>query len=227
MTVTDEPDDMPDPADPTDLPAAQPQVTEHPLTAMSKADKLEAKAARMREAEQAKAAAAAVGGSPQRRRTGWVVAVSALSVVTIALAVVLVISTRWILQQRDLNTARTQALQVAARNAVDFGTYDYQTLDADFKKVAAELAPSFAANYAQVTASLKSTVEQYKGKSTATVQAIGVVKVNSPKSVVVVVLLDQTVTTSQSTTARIDRNRLEMTLEKQHGTWLISKLDAK
>jgi Mce-associated membrane protein len=40
----------------------------------------------------------------------------------------------------------------------------------------------------------------------------------------VVILLDQTVTTSQSSTPRIDRNRLQMDLVRQQGTWLIAKL---
>ncbi|MEO6886632.1 MAG: hypothetical protein ABI232_10165 [Jatrophihabitantaceae bacterium] len=255
--MTDERDNTPEPAEAIDEPAAagidlakslggeRPSpgrpMTDRPLppptgppgsnVRTSKAAKLEAKAARLRQTEQARAAAAAAGVPPRQRSTAWVVAVSVLGAVAIALAAVVVVGALALSHQRDsnnrlhdLNAAQTQALQVASRYAVDFGSYNYQTLDADFTKVMAELTPSFATNYAQVSASLKSTIEQYKGSSTATVQDIGVAKVNSPTSVVVIVFLDQSVTTSQSTTARIDRNRLEMTLEKQKGTWLISNL---
>jgi hypothetical protein len=40
----------------------------------------------------------------------------------------------------------------------------------------------------------------------------------------VAVFLDQTVTTSQSKTPRIDRDRLIVTLVRTGDTWLISKL---
>ena len=42
-----------------------------------------------------------------------------------------------------------------------------------------------------------------------------------------IIFLDQTVHTSQSSTPRIDRNRLEVDLVKTDGEWLVSKLLAK
>ena len=61
------------------------------------------------------------------------------------------------------------------------------------------------------------------GVSVAAVQGAAIESVTT-KQAVVLVFLDQTVNTAKSDTARIDRDRLEMTLEKQsNGTWLIAE----
>ena len=118
-------------------------------------------------------------------------------------------------------------VKVAQQYAVDFGSYDYQHLDADFQRVATHLTSGFAKSYASVSATLKPTIVQYKGKSTAAVQGVAISSVSTSRAVVLV-FLDQTVTTTQQKTARIDRNRLQLTMQRQkNGTWLISDLALK
>jgi Mce-associated membrane protein len=146
-----------------------------------------------------------------------------LAVLVVALgAVVAVLVPAW-LHQRDVNAARVSALAAAKSYAVDFGSYDYQHLDRDFAKVAAHLTPGFKKSYLDSSTKLQPAIVQYKGKSTATVQGLAASTATTAK-VSVVILLDQTVTTSQSSTPRIDRNRLQMDLVRQQGTWLIAKL---
>lgn len=128
---------------------------------------------------------------------------------------------------QQIDNARTNALKAARTYAVYFGSYDYEHLDEDFKRVTAHLTPDFAKKYASVSSGLRSVIKQYHGKSTATVQGAALASVTTTKAVALV-FLDQTVTTTQSTTPRIDRNRMQMTMQRQsNGDWLISDLALK
>ncbi|HLY34539.1 MAG TPA: hypothetical protein VKQ07_08405 [Jatrophihabitantaceae bacterium] len=121
---------------------------------------------------------------------------------------------------------RQSALDTAKRYALDFSTYDYRTIDADFARISAELTPSFRTQYQTTSASLKSIVVQYRGVATATVQGIGLTSITGSQAVVVV-FLDQQVTNSSTKTPRIDRNRLQITLLRNGGGWLMSDLQLK
>jgi Mce-associated membrane protein len=194
----------------------------------TKAERLEAKAARLRAAEERRREAAeqrdAVGRQPALR--GWLIATAVLSVVTAGLVVVLVLGYLSWQHQRDLDTARTGALTAAKAFAVDFGSYDYQHLDTEFGEVATKMTPSFAKSYLETSNKLKPTFTQYKVQVTARVQGAGVTSASTSKAVVVL-FLDQTVKNSQSSTPRIDRNRLEIDLVKSKGRWLVDKVLAR
>lgn len=128
--------------------------------------------------------------------------------------------------QHQVNSLRKSATAAAQEYALDFSTYDYQHLDQDFQTVTSHLAPSFRDSYTKTVASLKAIVVQYKGSATATIQGVGVTSVNSKKAVVLV-FLDQKVTNTNLKAPRIDTNRLQITLERTGGTWLMSDLQLK
>lgn len=121
---------------------------------------------------------------------------------------------------------RQSALDTAKKYALDFSTYDYRHIDADFAKIASELTPSFRTQYQATSASLKSIVVQYRGVATATVQGIGLTSITSTQAVVVV-FLDQQVTNTSTKTPRIDRNRLQIALQRNGAGWLMSDLQLK
>jgi Mce-associated membrane protein len=213
----------------------------------TRAEKLEAKAAQLRRAErqaaeraeqrQARAADGRTGGARRRGTFGWLLVIAGVVIVGLAVALALVAVD---LGRRDnqldqaradsralsqLQSLRESALSSAKKYAVDFGSYDYSNLDHDFQLVSSHLTKSFAAKYAQISQQLKSVIVKYEGKSAATVQGAGVTSVTG-KQAVVVLFLDQTVTTTQSSKPRVDRNRLTMTLQRQvGGGWLISDLE--
>jgi hypothetical protein len=212
----------------------------------TKAERLEAKAARLREADGRRAAVAAAGGPPPPQR-GLVIAIAALGVVTLALATLLLITVLAWQDAKDANKsqpavtsgsttgapavgladpAAVAAVAAAKAFAVDFGSYDYQHLDTEFHEVAARMTPDFANSYLQTSTKLKPTFVQYKTQVTARIQGYGVTSATASDAVVVV-FLDQTVRTSQSSTPRVDRNRLEIHLVNTDGTWLVAKLLAK
>lgn len=189
----------------------------------TKAERLEAKAAKLREAEANRAAGDA---APVRARAGLVWSIVVLSVVCVGLATVLgILVPKWS-SYRDTNSARAGALRAAEQYAIDFGSYDYQHLDADFAKVATHLTSDFKKSYLDSSSRLVPLIVQSKGRSVATVQGIGLTTASTSKAKVVV-LLDQRITSSQTTTPRIDRIRLVMTLVHRDGKWLISKLVLK
>jgi Mce-associated membrane protein len=226
--------------------SAEPEAAASARSKPTKAEKLEAKAARLREAEERRAADAAAGTLPPRR--GLVIATAALAVATVALATLLIITFLAWQHQQDvtqhqkdiandrvkaatnsaatLDAARAAATEAANTFALDFGTYDYQHLDTEFQEVAQKMTPDFAKSYLQTSDKLKRTFEQYKTQVTAEIQDWGVMSASTSKATVIV-FLDQTVLTSQSTTPRIDRNRLEIQLVHTDGKWLVSKLLAK
>jgi Mce-associated membrane protein len=187
---------------------------------LSKAERLEAKAAKLREAESNRAGER--GPAPR----GLMIATVVLGVVTAALVALLVIGFLSWQHQRDMNDARSSALKAAKTFAVDFGSYDYRHLDTDFTEVATRMTPSFAKSYTETSDRLKPTFTQYKTQVVARLQGFGVTSVSTSKATIVV-FLDQTVRTSQSSTPRVDRNRLELHLVHQKGKWLVAKLLAK
>jgi Mce-associated membrane protein len=193
---------------------------------LSKAARLEARAARLREAEERRAEKKEPSGAGATRSRGLLITTVLLAVLSAGLIVVLVIGYFSWQHQRDLTHARAGALKAGKAFALDFGAYDYRTLDADFKKVTTGMTPAFAKDYTDTSNKLKPTLVQYKTRVTSSLQGAGVTSAGTTKATVVV-FLDQTVNTSQSSVPRLDRNRLQIQLERHHGKWLVAKLLAK
>lgn len=196
---------------------------------MSKADRLAARAEKLRARDDARAAqrAAQDESGPARRPTGWIIATCVVSVLAVALATVLVIGFVSWHHQRQVDDARSAALKAAESYAVAFGTYDYQHLDADFAKTSQLLTPSFAKRYKSTSSALAKTFAAYKTKVTASVPSGGAAVISASTSKAqVLVLLDQVITNSQSKTPTINRNRLKVSLVHSHGKWLVDRTDA-
>lgn len=203
------------------------EPAEPPVKPRTRAEKLEAKAARLRELEERRAErAAARDATTTRRSRGLLVAVSVLGVLVLILGTLVAILVPTWLHQKHVNAARAGALAAARTYAVDFGSYDYRHLDADFARVAAHLTADFRKTYLSDSTRLRPAIVQYQGRSTATVQGLAVGTVSETRAEVLV-MLDQDVTTAQSSMPRTDRNRLQMSLVRQGGHWLIARLQLK
>lgn len=241
-----ESDDEPTPAAPTEQPTGQPTAEPVPLT---RAQKLEAKAARLRAAEARRAAAGAAPG-----RGGALVWMIISGVAVLAVLGMFGYALHENSRAGDAEHAASKARQAAAaaqaqaRTAAadvlsqdqsfrdsalkfattvsaSFGTYSYKTLNADFARTRSYLTSSFAADFAQLTSSLGSLISQDRGVTVGTVEGAGIESI-TPTSAVVLVFLDQKVTTAQSSTPRLDHNRLKLTLAWQPDKqWLVSKLE--
>ncbi|HEY0560565.1 MAG TPA: hypothetical protein VGD03_09805 [Frankiaceae bacterium] len=153
---------------------------------------------------------------PGVRRALAGVAVAALLGVTVAAVLV-----AWAAQRQDAR--RTSATAAARSYALDFSTYDYRHLDADFARVQSHLTGSFKADYASTSGSLKQLITQYRGVSTAQVVGAAPSHVGAEHATVLL-FLDQTVTNTAAPDPRLDRNRLTLSLLRAGDHWLVSDL---
>lgn len=123
----------------------------------------------------------------------------------------------------SLNSARTSALGAAKGYAVDLASYNYQHLDQDFGKVLAESTPTFKQNFSQSSEALKSTLTRYKASATAKVVAEGLVSATASRAVALV-FLDQTVDNTIQKNKPTTESRVEITLLRSGGRWLIDQV---
>ncbi len=160
------------------------------------------------------------------RSRGPVVAVVAVTL-AVAVAVVLAIVVTGLSNRGggQASAATTDALEKAASSGTQAAlSYNYQHLSTDFAAAEKFMTPSFAANYKKTTATqVQSLAAKYKAVSAATVLGAGIDS-SSSSHATVLVFVDQTVKNSQLSAPRLDRSRIEVTLVRSGGKWLISQL---
>ena len=131
---------------------------------------------------------------------------------------------------------RADALRVLPRYAAQVLSFDYRHLDANSAAARPLLSGGYRTEYAASMAKNAKQWKQYHYVVKSSVASAGVSQV-SGSSAVVVAFVDQTVsagTTSKATgkskaktktgTAK-DLIRLRFTLQREHGKWLLTKLD--
>jgi Mce-associated membrane protein len=160
---------------------------------------------------------------------------------TLLLAVLLVVglvalaALGW--QYRDgrlTETARTEALAAARTAAPIVLSYDYRRLDKDFSRARAHLTGDFRDEYGKTTKTVVApTARKYHGVVKATVAAPGSgdapaasVVSASPDKVVVLLFVNQVTESTQVSGARVDQNRVRMTMDRTGDGWMVSAVDA-
>ena len=122
--------------------------------------------------------------------------------------------------------ARTSALAAAEAHAVDLLSYDHRHLAKDFAQARKILTGSFADDYARTTESVVGpTAKDVKAVVTADVAASSVVRA-SQNRVVVLLFVNQTTTSTRLEGPKVDLNRVQLTLDRVDGEWLVSKVVA-
>jgi Mce-associated membrane protein len=123
--------------------------------------------------------------------------------------------------EHSLSPSAQSAIATAKTYAIDFATYTYSDLDTAFAKTESHSVDPFLSQYRNETAQLRATLRKAKASSSATVDSAGIASLTADTAVVDL-FLDQTITNSSGT--HVDAQRVEMTLQRQHDTWLISKV---
>jgi Mce-associated membrane protein len=119
---------------------------------------------------------------------------------------------------------RRSALEAARSVTVSLTSYDHRRLDEDFGRVRALAVGDFAKEYEESTAALRPALEQSQAVATAAVPGAGVEELSTvPVRAVVIVLVDQTITTAGAE-PRTELNRLRMTLVRPEQTWLVEQV---
>lgn len=140
---------------------------------------------------------------------------------------------------------REQVLVAARTFVTNLTTYDYQRIDQDVARVAAGATGHFKEEYSLASgAEFQKLVKTNKAVAQGTVLSAGIVAESTscqddpdgegPQTAgparpclqaVVLLAVDQQVTNSNTPTPRVDRNRIQVTLERIGETWLASKVD--
>lgn len=134
---------------------------------------------------------------------------------------------------RRTESARTQALTAAQKAAPVVLSYDYRHLDKDFARARTHLTGGFHAEYGKTTkAVVGPTAKKYRAvvKATIAAPATGTPAASvvsaSPDKVVVLLFINQVTESTQVSGARVDLNRVRMTMTHTDGGWKVSGVDA-
>lgn len=121
-------------------------------------------------------------------------------------------------------TERSEAQSDAAGYAVDLTTYDYRDLDAAFEKVAADATSAYAAQYHSASQQRSGQLVSDKATSAGKVVATGIEDYTPGQTADVLVLVNQTITNTNTPVPQTQRSELRITLSRSGVRWLISGL---
>jgi Mce-associated membrane protein len=163
-------------------------------------------------------------GSGVRRGPATVVAVIALAVAVAVVLAVVVTGLSHRTGGQDSGTASAAVEKAATTGAQAALSYDYRHLGQDFAAAEKLMTPSFRSDYTnQTTHNVRGPAVKFHAVSVATVEAAGVGSMSSSRATVLV-FVDQTVRNSQLSAPRLDRSRVQVSLVRSGGNWLINNL---
>jgi Mce-associated membrane protein len=154
-------------------------------------------------------------------RSSIVVAVGIVFVAALGLSAFL----GWQLkQQHDTAAAGGAALAAARSYAVTLTSVDAKNIDQNFAQVLDGATGEFKDMYSQSATQLRQVLIDNKAVSHGTV-VDAAVKSTTKTKVEVLLFVDQSISNVVNPEPRIDRNRVEMTMELIDKRWLASKID--
>lgn len=170
----------------------------------------------------------ATGGGGESRGAHWlriarkaVLPVTALiAIAAITAAIVLGVQLR---DERRIDAAATAALDAAKTYGVTLTSVDSNNLDAGFTAVLDGSTGEFRDMYTRSSGQLRQLLLENKATGTGTVLDAAV-KSATETEVEVLLFIDQTVTNAASADPRVDRSRVEMTMQLVDGRWLASRV---
>jgi Mce-associated membrane protein len=165
---------------------------------------------------------AARGRSPVRPRRRLVAVVVGVVVVgALGLSTLL----GWRLKQVDDTAAAGRAALEAARNyAVILTTLDANDIDKNYRQALDGATGEFKDEYGQGSTQLRQVLIDNKATGKGNVIDAAVKSATKTK-VEVLLFVDQSVTNAVNPSPRIDRNRVQMTMELVDNRWLASKVE--
>jgi Mce-associated membrane protein len=155
------------------------------------------------------------------------VAVVAVVALAVAVAVVLAVVVTGLSNRTggQTSTAASASAEKAATTGAQAAlSYDYRHLSTDFAGAEKFMTASFASDYKSKTAhDVQALALKYHAVSVATVSSAGVGSMSSSRATVLV-FVDQTVRNTQLSAPRLDRSRVQVSLVRSGGKWLINNL---
>lgn len=121
---------------------------------------------------------------------------------------------------------RAELLRQSCSDIERLYSYDYRSIDAD---VATQLSTTTGSLHEQIVTTTGATLRRLAPKEQVTVAGkvdTAAVEHFSGDTATVLVFLDQAVTNRQLPAPRLDRNRLEVTMQRVEGRWLVADVKA-
>lgn len=164
---------------------------------------------------------AATDAAP-RRRLGRVVLVAVL-LFTVLVGALGFLGWRQYEQYR-ITVASAAALQAAKDYALVLTTLDARHIDDNYRKSLDGATGEFKDAYSQGASQLRQVLIDNKASGTGVVVAAAV-KSATLDQIEVLLFVDQSITNAQNPSPRIDRNRIDMTMDKVGDRWLAGKVE--
>lgn len=159
---------------------------------------------------------AAVGG----KGPGPFVVALILAVVSFLVAVTF--GVLWLVE-RHAESEREEALAAGKVFAVDVTTYNYGKIDENVQKVRSNSTDKFWQMYSEVSNQLIGLLKQYKADSKGELLHAGVAEFDGDKAVLVLIM-NTTITNTNTPQPRIDRSQMVMTLVEVDNEWKMDGL---
>jgi Mce-associated membrane protein len=120
-------------------------------------------------------------------------------------------------------TGSQQAVHAASQAARDLSSYDYRTLESDFKTATGETTGKLRTEYAALAQQIRATAIQQQAISQTTVIKAGAESASADQ-VTVIVFANRSATTTASQNRLPEPLRIRMTMVKVKDRWLASDL---
>ncbi|MEU4190933.1 hypothetical protein AB0E69_03475 [Kribbella sp. NPDC026611] len=156
-------------------------------------------------------------------RNGRLVLAWALSVLLVVALAGLTLSVVALRKQDATAAQREGALKAGRQLALDFTTYDYQTWDADSKRVVDDSTGQFKQEFQAGMNAVKTDVVANKATSKGDVMEAAVVS-NDKDSAQVLVIVNAVITNTASTDGVERRYRIKLDMVKENDHWLTADL---
>jgi Mce-associated membrane protein len=121
-----------------------------------------------------------------------------------------------------------EAGQAARKTAIDYAqvltSIDSNNVDQNFAAVLGGATGEFKDMYTKASGQLRQLLIDNKAAAHAVV-VDSAIQSESKRKVVVLLMVDQTVTNTARPDGRVDRTRMKLTMEKVDGRWLASKVE--
>lgn len=127
-------------------------------------------------------------------------------------------------QQHRLASAEAAGQRAAVNYAEVLTSIDSDKVDDDFAAVLNGATGQFKDTYSKASVQLRQLLIDNKAAAKGTVMQ-SAVQSGSTNTVVVLLMVNQSVTNTARPDPRIDRSRMKMTMDKVDGRWLASKVE--
>lgn len=127
-------------------------------------------------------------------------------------------------EQYQVSQAGEAALRAAQDYALVLTTLDAKNIDDNYRKSLDGATGEFKDAYSQGANQLRQVLIDNKASGTGIVVAAAVKSATADK-VEVLLFVDQSITNASNPSPRIDRNRIDMTMDKVGDRWLASKVE--